>query len=63
VNNTPISYAVELGADRLYVLTAFAGGSLRSIRRGALGAVRPLLRRPTPAARRPPAAAPESWAA
>jgi NTE family protein len=38
VNNTPISHAVELGADRIYVLSTFAGGSLGNVRRGALGA-------------------------
>jgi NTE family protein len=37
VNNTPISHAVELGANRVYVLSAFTARTLRGGGRGALG--------------------------
>jgi NTE family protein len=38
VNNTPISHAIALGADRVVVLPAFGTGRLTQGRRGALGA-------------------------
>jgi hypothetical protein len=39
VNNTPISHAVELGAERIYVLPTYAGWQrLRPVPRGALDA-------------------------
>ena len=38
VNNTPISHAVELGADRIYVLPAIGNEPLETAPRGALAA-------------------------
>lgn len=38
VNNTPISHAVELGADQIFVLPAMGGGALTRAPRGVLGA-------------------------
>ena len=38
VNNTPISHAVELGADKIIVLPALARGQLTEVPRGALAA-------------------------
>lgn len=37
VNNTPISHAIELGADRIFVLATFGAGRLMGCGRGALG--------------------------
>jgi NTE family protein len=36
VNNTPISHAVELGADRIYVLMAVGAGPLERVPRGVV---------------------------